>query len=653
MALGIAAFLVLSWLLSRFGIAAGLWRGIAGQRLLTAAVSVLLLFATLLTTMLSRDQKVRQLHDYVLANISSPTNLVANGELDAASVGTATVITGWTPLTGTIAPINVGDNGLRLESGAVLASNIIRVQPGATYRFSFVVPPSETGTATVQVRLLWLNDTLEVRGGDCCWNDSVPRRIDYANIRPPFEYVDGQYAAPEDATHLRVELRSLGADSLQVVKAMVWTDGAYVEAHPNGTRGAIAFSFDWESAMGGAIHSKGMTEHDPVAAAEHGTGMRQGADWLNDLFVTNDISATFYSTGYNLLDGNTERREFSGNPRYEWASREYGWETDYWQENAWYGDDPYGTYASDPAWYFGDQARKLLAAGYEIAPHTFGHLYVRGSNPDEMRVDTEEWLKAASDIGVPPPSTFAFPWRSSNSLRADMYEMLYDKGIRAVTRVYPLDMVDQYVVGAVKAYPKMLVMPDFRLEETASSIMDEESGGATIGSAQALHVIEETLVRRGTTSFWTHPEVLADDAAFAPVRSSWQRVVEAATLERDRGRLWIDTVASIIDYEIGIKGVTTEIQQSFMGLGGWTLVINNNSGRELEGVTLTLPGHVSNASQGDVSLRTVHIVPPAGTVAVSSPGSPLFPSRQLVIEHLKPGTTTIQVDWAPGQEPSR
>src|SRR3712207_8403087 len=52
----------------------------------------------------------------------------------------------------------------------------------------------------------------------------------------------------------------------------------------------------------------------------------QGADWLNDLFVTNSISATFYGTGYNLLNGNTQRREFSGNPTYEWARREYGWE---------------------------------------------------------------------------------------------------------------------------------------------------------------------------------------------------------------------------------------------------------------------------------------------------------------------------------------
>lgn len=651
MAFGIAAFLALSWLLSRLGLARGIWRGIAGQRFLTLVLSVLLLFATLLTTVFAREQKVRQLHNYVLRNVSSPTNLVANGELDASTVGTATVITGWKPLTGTVAPINVGEGGVRLEPGAVLSSNIIRVQPGATYRFSFLVPPSEAGKATAQVRFLWLNDTLEVRDEGCCWNDSPPTTIDYARMRQPFDFVDGEYAAPEDATHLRVELSSQGPDPLQVVKAIIWTDGAYVEAHPDGTQGAIAFSFDWESAMGGAIHSKGMKEHDPVAAAEHGIDMRQGADWLNDLFVTNSISATFYSTGYNLLDGNTERREFSGNPQYRWASREYGWETDYWKENYWYGDDPYGTYESDPAWYFGDQTRKLLAAGHEIAPHTFGHIYVRGSNPDEMRADTEEWLKAASDISAPPPSTFAFPWRSSNSLKADMYELLYDKGIRAVTRIYALDMVDQYVVGAVKAYPKMLVMPDFLLGE-ASPTSGEEADGAIIGSDQGLQVIEETLARRGTTSFWTHPEVLADGPEFAAERDSWRRVIYAAVAERDRGRLWIDTVASITAYESAVKRVTVQLQQTFMGLGGWQLQVTNGSGRELEGVTITLPGDVSSASQGGAGIRTVQVAED-GKVTLSAPGNPVFPSRRLVIERLRPGTTTIEIDWAAGQEPSR
>ncbi|MDQ3929923.1 MAG: hypothetical protein M3328_12365, partial [Chloroflexota bacterium] len=604
-ALGIGAVLVLFATLARFGIARGIWRAITRRWLATSLVSLLLLLVTLLGAIFAKDQKDRQLHEYVLRNVSSLTNLVANGELVATTVGTATVITGWTPLTGTVAPGSMEDGVVRLEPGAVLAGNMIRVEPGATYRFSFVVPRGDDGTALGRVRLLWLAATLDV-SRPVTWTDVLFRNEDVTQqIVGAAEFWDGNHIAPAGATYMRAELANLGGGGLQVDKAMLWKDGAHVEAHPYGRLGALAFSFDWETAMGGAVHSKGMAEHDPRAAAEHGLDMRQGADWLNDLFVRNHISATFYGTGYNLLDGNTGRRTFSGNPTYDWAAPENGWETDYWTSHPWYGDDPYGTYESHPAWYFGDQTRRLLAAGHEIASHTFGHIYVRGSDVPSMTVDTGEWLNAAAAMGVPAPTTFAFPWRSSNSLKADMYDMLYGKGVRAVTRIYALDMADQYTLAAVKAYPNMAVMPDFLLGE-GSSTAGEEAEGATIGADQGLRVIEETVSRRGTTSFWTHPEVLADGPAFASERESWQRVVEAAASERDRGRLWIDTVARITAYHASVMSVTAELEQGIMG-GGWQLKVTNDSGRELKGVTLTLPGEVRQASAGGAGLRTVGV----------------------------------------------
>ena len=42
--------------------------------------------------------------------------------------------------------------------------------------------------------------------------------------------------------------------------------------------------------------------------------MRQGADWLNKLFTDNKIEATFYATGYDLLDGNTQQLHFLRQP---------------------------------------------------------------------------------------------------------------------------------------------------------------------------------------------------------------------------------------------------------------------------------------------------------------------------------------------------
>jgi hypothetical protein len=268
-----------------------------------------------------------------------------------------------------------------------------------------------------------------------------------------------------------------------------------------------------------------------------------------------------------------------------------------------------------------------------------------------MIVDADEWLRAAQAIDVPVPTTFAFPWRSSNSLKADMYDMLYNKGIRAVTRIYALDMVDQYAVGAVKVYPAISVMPDFLLGG-ASSAAGEESEGETIGADRGVQVIDEVLARRGTTSFWTHPEQLADDPAFATDRQSWQSVVEAAARERDRGRLWIDTVANITAYERGVMSVTTRVEQGFLGLGGWRLKVDNDSGQELKGVTLTLPGDLRGASANGVVLRTVHVAE-HGAVQLSGLGQPAFPSRQLVIDTLPPGVTTVAIEWAAGQEPPR
>ena len=121
----------------------------------------------------------------------------------------------------------------------------------------------------------------------------------------------------------------------------------------------------------------------------------------------------------------------------------------------------------------------------------------------------DEWLKAAKAQGVPPPTTFAFPWRSSNSLTADFYDVLYKRGIRAVTRVYAPDLRDLYTLGAAPVYSYMAVMPDFLLG-SASTNAGEEAAGAPIGLEQGLAVIQETLARRGTTSFWNHPEQMGD-----------------------------------------------------------------------------------------------------------------------------------------------
>jgi hypothetical protein len=302
----------------------------------------------------------------------------------------------------------------------------------------------------------------------------------------------------------------------------------------------------------------------------------------------------------------------------------------------------------------------LRAAGHEIAPHTFAHIYVRGSNPAELATDLDEWIKYAKEAGVPAPTTFAFPWRSSNSLTKEFYDVMYSRGIRAVTRIYAPDMKDLYTLGnalvytditQAQPYPDMPVMPDFLLGSPSASA-GEEAGGAPISREKGLEVIAETLARRGTTSFWQHPEQLALDPVFDVVRQAWTAVVHQAAQERDNGRLWIATVADITEYQRNVMSVTATLQPPGLFGGKWRLEVHNDSGKELRGVTLTLPGEA--VSVNDPSGTTQSVSHPGDkSTALSAPGTFVGPSRQIVISTLVPGTTTIEIEWAKGQEPPR
>lgn len=644
MALAIVALLVLLAFLSRRGVAQGTWRLAKTRWPLTLLLGSLLLLTTGLAVASDRQEDSRRMRDYAFQNLSTPSNLLAN---PLFSLDTSTKLPFSWVVSGTVTPAT--DNQVLLAPGAQLSSSVVPVEAGAGYWYMVQLLSGKaiTGSDRARVRVLWLDRSL---GKDLSWNDSLVSPADVSEILSS-AFRGAEYTAPQGAANLRFEITNLGALPLYVRAPYLARRGVNVEQHPNGALGALAFSFDWESAMGGAVHSQGAAVPDPSAAAEHGLRMRQGADWLNSLFVSNNISATFYATGYNLLDGNTQKRKFNGDPTYKWARTKYNWASDYWATRPWFSYDPYGTYKTDPAWYFGDQTRRLLAAGQEVAPHTFAHIYVRGSDVTEMATDLTEWEKAAKAIGVPAATTFAFPWRSSNSLNADMYDLLYRHGIRAVTRIYAPDIRDQYTVAAVEKYPNIAVMPDFLLGAPASTA-NEEAGGAPIGPEAGLRVISETLARRGTTSFWTHPEQLGDDPSLANTRQAWQTVIAAAARERDNGRLWIGTVADITAYQTAVMSVTTQLDNGFLGFGGWKVRVTNGSGKELRGVTLTLPADVRRASSGDTGVRTV--LPSEGAaIRLSAPGKPVFPARRLVLDTLKPGVTTIDIEWTPGGGPPR
>lgn len=393
-----------------------------------------------------------------------------------------------------------------------------------------------------------------------------------------------RFAAPPGAAGLRLHLvASAGSGTITGLELRL-VAGVRVEPFPDGHRAALAFSFDWESAMGGLIHSRSTGEGEGATvglrddggpsvglAEEKGERMRDGAQFLAALFARYDIKATFYSTGYNLIDGNSTCQKFLGDPVYRNANMANGWGSDWWRTHPWYGNDPCSTEAQAPAWYFASETRELAAAGHEIASHSFGHLYVRGVTPEQLAADLELWNESAVALGLPPAKSFAFPWTSSNSLDDRFWEVFERVGMTVLTRLYQTPaqpLPHPYELARIKGQPNLIVYPDYYLASHAEA-QDE-----------ALARIDVTLALRGYHSLWDHPnEALEQDGQVI-----WSRIVDYAAAQRDQG-LWIAPVTEIATYGVASRQVNLT---TLPVAGGTRLIVANGSVRALDGLTLRL-----------------------------------------------------------------
>jgi hypothetical protein len=167
--------------------------------------------------------------------------------------------------------------------------------------------------------------------------------------------------------------------------------------------------------------------------------MRQGVTTTLDLFRQYGIRATYYATGYNFLLGNTERRQFMNNPIFAWAehTKSKKWPNDLWASTPWFANDPYGTVASDPIWYFGDLIPVLLKANQDIQSHTFSHFDGGLATQPEWISDLQAWRTVASERDVAPARSLAFPWSSSAGMSDADWDALEAAGITSVTRTKP------------------------------------------------------------------------------------------------------------------------------------------------------------------------------------------------------------------------
>ncbi len=539
---------------------------------------------------------------------TATNDLLLNGKMDCQ----AGVITGW----------YLDDQYLKcpadgkpfLTNKHQLQPYLIPVQGGKVYELQLA-----TDGGPSRVDWLWLDDgqhPVQLPGGES--------RSDLCSI---CRYHDRR-AAPPGSAYLRLVFTSPSAMAVSLTDLRLLDDSVRLEPMPGYARAALSFSFDWESAMGGLIHSKGgapganieegESTLNPIsddnvqraitAAEQRGLDMRRGADYLLKLFGQFGIHGTFYATGYNLLDGNRNHTGFVGNPTYSWASPKNRWTT-YWQTHPWYANDPFGDYHTDPAWYFGDQTDRLREAGQDIESHTFGHLYVRGTTLTEFSDDMNTFLQYAEAKNLPTVRQFAFPWKSSNSVGPAWYNWLADHGFQSVSRLYDYSQgIQQDQSGHLKfdsgqlTTEKQVVYRDYAGPDNYYYYLSQPPGeprlltlhdyqllSGDVSEMQAKQVMTELLQRRGYGSIWTHPEsvVTASD------QNNWLRVVQYAGSLRSNG-LWVDSVANLVQRRLDTSRLGLSSQWSN---GGHNLKISltNPTDHRLEGITLTLPAPIKSA----------------------------------------------------------
>ncbi|GAB4122737.1 MAG: polysaccharide deacetylase family protein [Roseiflexaceae bacterium] len=435
-----------------------------------------------------------------------------------------------------------------------LTTQFDRVQPGQSYCFRIAaLTDSTAGSATrLQLQFIWhdAQDRL-LRTDTSPWQAVVLWQADAP--ASDWSLIQAAFRAPQDAAKLTIRIAPASDDRIYLDRPHLQQGGSPEESPPlappapvttapwpQGAQGALSFSFDWETAMGGLIHSRSVDDpygdQDPEARAMR---MREGVTTTLKLFRPYRIRATYFANGYNFLLGNTERRQFLGNPTYTWPRTEqpYAWRTDEWITKPWFGRDPYGSVATHPAWYFGDLIPILQAEQQAIESHTFAHLYAGFASPAELAADAAEWNRIAAEANVAPATALAFPWSGSAGLSDRGWQVLEQAGITTVTRTnrsqrqYQLVRAEDVRCLTVPGHEAILACADFYL--TARS------------APQAIGLIDQAIAEGGMIDLWAHTEeVISLDQIAA-----WGQVVRYAGEQQQAGRLWIAPISEITAWQ--------------------------------------------------------------------------------------------------------
>jgi hypothetical protein len=401
-----------------------------------------------------------------------------------------------------------------------------------------------------------------------------------------------------DAMHVRSTLfpSATVPDILQpaVIEILPW---------PNGAKAAVAFTFDWESAMGGMIHTRSNKDDDPNFRENwrlRAIRMRNGVTTTLDLFRPYGIRATYYATGYNFLLGNTEKRLFMDNPSYTWANADNGWDNR-WKTTPWFADDPHGTVQSDLIWYFGDLVPKLQAEKQDIQSHTFAHIagtYIRAI---DWNKDFGVWHQDATAGGVSAARSLAFPWSASNGMSDDDWNTLAANEITSVTRtawsqrksaLFAKDargIVHEPQCKPVPGHETILACPDFYLRD----------GSAMLARQQ----IDRVIAAGGMIDLWAHIEEVTTLDQIA----NWRIILEYAAQKRDLRELWIAPLSEIAAWQQAQSALS--IQMLYVQRSDTSRAIRfaivNNSIVDMQQLTVKMPVTIQRATVDGIALPLV------------------------------------------------
>lgn len=448
-----------------------------------------------------------------------------------------------------------------------LKSPYIAARPRQEYRVAFLaLSDSDQSSATaVAVWFHWRNN----QGVD------VQTTVNEAQAVPfqQWQLISAAATAPAGVTQVAISIHPASDDRIYVDDLSMGQLGVRVNPWPAGKRAALAFSFDYETAMGGLVHSR--SAEDPSAAVNpeaRGLRMRAGLEQALKLFAPGGIRATFYTNGYNFLTGNTERRQFMGNPTYDWADTQpgHGWANDAWDTTPWFSPDPYKTEADAPAWYFGSQIALLKQAQQDIQSHTFAHFVGSYVTPADWRADFTAWNEVAAERDVAPATSLAFPWSSSAGMSFASWDELEGAGIRSVTRTVWNEGQRRSWIADRQHYA-LRKLPGHDIMVIGDELLLPESRAAVLRKMQT------ALLNEGAIDVWAHTEEVTSTEQVA----AWQAAIDAA--QRD---FWVAPVPEIVQYAEDLQQVSVDVRAE---QPSYRFVVRNGSERSLRGVTLTLP----------------------------------------------------------------